>query len=172
MPANKYLSQSGGVITEIQATDASTGATEAGKIVALDSTGKLASTLMPVGLGAETDTVPAYENLAAGDFVNLFPDSGTVKARKADASAPNAGKMAHGFVLAAVTAPANATVYRPSQSNTQLSGMTPGAKQYLSTVGARTETAPTTTGHTSQFLGIALNDSTLSFNPNDPIILA
>jgi hypothetical protein len=148
----------------------SSGAGDAGKIPALDTTGRLDSTFMPVGVNQEVDTIPATENLAAGDFVNIYASNG-IKCRKADAT--TAGKEANGFVLSAVTSPANATVYRISQSNTQLSGMIPGVKQFLATTaGGRTETVPSASGNVIQCLGIAKSATELIFMPSDPIVLA
>jgi hypothetical protein len=169
--ADKYLKQLSGVLTETEAKQTSSGASDAGKIPALDSTGRLDNSLMPVGITAETDLITASESLAAGDFVNLWSSSG-VKARKADASV--SGKEAHGFVLAAVASAGSATVYRLSQSNTQLTGMTPGAKQFLSasTPGGRSETAPSSSGQVVQILGIAKSATELIFSPSSPVVLA
>lgn len=170
MAADKYLKQVNGVITEVAATQTSTGVSEANKIPALDPTGKLDQSLMPVGVAPEADTITASENLAAGDFVNIWNSTG-VKVRKADATV--AGKEAMGFVLAAVTSGQSATVYRSSQTNTQLSGMTPGAKQYLATTaGGRTETAPSAAGNVVQFLGVAKSATELIYNYSMPITLA
>jgi len=167
----KFLTNVSGVITEVQANVTSAGAGDAGKLVALDSTGKLDISAMPVGIGAETDIVTASEALSAGDFVNLWNSTG-IKARKADAS--TSGKQAHGFVLSAVSASASATVFRVSQNNTQLTGMTPGAVQYLSnaTPGGHMETCPSATGQTVQVLGIAKSATELIFAPGPAITLA
>jgi len=170
MAGNKYLSNVNGVLTEVVASQTSAGAGDANKIPALDATGRLDSTLMPVGIGAESDSVTTSEALAAGDFVNLWSSTG-LKARKADAT--TAGKEAHGFVLASALSGAVATVYRISQSNTQLTSMTPGAKQYLATTaGGRTETAPTAAGQVVQILGVAKSATEMIFAPQMPITLA
>ncbi len=169
--ADKYLYQDGGVLKEKEAITQSTGAADAGKIPALDSTGKLDSSMLPTGSGEDTKVVPAYEDLNAGDFVNFFDDSGTVKVRKADASTQ--GKTADGFVLAAVTAGNNATVYL-SGTNTQLSGLSGGSYYYLSatTPGGVSATAPTGSGQVVQRLGKAVSDTEISFHPGEPIVLA
>lgn len=168
---DKFLYQNNGVITEKSSNVTSVGVSDAGKIVALDSTGKLDSSVMPIGLVAEVDIVVASETLSAGDFVNLWTSIG-LKARKTDASV--SGKEAHGFVLAAVASGGNATVYRLSQSNTQLTGMTIGAKQFLSatTPGGHSEIAPSGTGQVIQILGIAKSATELIFAPQPPITLA
>jgi hypothetical protein len=171
MAGNKYIINNAGVLTEVAAIQTSLGAADAGKIPALDPSGRFDTSMMPVGVAPEVDVMPASENLAAGDLVNIWTNAGVANARKADAT--TAGKEAVGFVLAAVTAPANATVYRASQSNTQVSGLTPGAKYFLSTTaGGITATAPSGSGNVVQSIGTAINATTLSFNPGDVIVLA
>jgi hypothetical protein len=127
--------------------------------------------MMPTGIGADTTSAPASENLAAGDFVNLWSDGGTLKARKADAS--TTGKEAHGFVLAAVTSGNSATVYREG-TNTQVSGLTVGSKYYLSaaTAGGIVTTAPSATGNVIQLIGIANSATQINFTQQDVIVLA
>lgn len=155
---------------ETSTVTVSAGAGDATKIPALDGTGKLDMSVMPVGLGAETDIITASEALAAGDYVNIWDSTGA-KVRKADATV--VGKEAHGFVLAAVASAAAATVYRGSQSNTQRTGMTPGQRQYLSTTpGASTPTPPAASGNVVQFLGVAISATALDFMPGQPTILA
>lgn len=168
--AQKFLRILAGVIAELEALVTSGGAGDAGKIVATDSTGKLDQSLMPVGMGADTKILVASENLAAGDKVNIWNDAGTAKARKADAT--TAGKEANGFVLAAVSLGNNATVYFDG-TNTQLSGLTPGAVYYLATVaGQITTTPPSGSGNVVQRVGRALSATELSFEPGEPITLA
>src|SRR5436309_2844527 len=129
MAANKYLAAISGRIKEVFGLVVSTGAPDANKIVALDAAGKLDISVMPAGISAEVTVAAALENLTAGDFVNLVISGGVIKVQKADATT-NA-KPAHGFVLANVTAPANATVYRISQNNTALTGLTIGTDYFL-----------------------------------------
>lgn len=168
--ADKYIRNNSGTLTETEATVSSAGAANAGDIVALDSTGRIDTTMMPVGIGADTATIAASENLAAGDFVNVWSDSGTPKARKADASA--AGKHAHGFVLSAVTAPGNALVYFDAV-NTQVTGQTPG-DVYLSaaTAGLSVSSAPSGTGNVVQRLGVATSATSINVEIQQPIVLA
>ena len=168
--AQKFLRMLAGVIAELEALVTSAGAGDAGKIPALDATGKLDNSLMPVGIGADSKILPASENLAAGDKVNVWNDSGTAKARKADATV--AGKEANGFVLAAVTSGANATVYFDG-TNTQLSGLSPGAVYYLATTaGGVTTTPPSGSGNIVQRVGRALSATELTFEPGEPVTLA
>jgi hypothetical protein len=171
MAGNKFLKLSNGVIKEEAAIQSSAGAGDAGKIPALDASGKLDNSIMPTGIGTETDIIQASENLAGGDFVNIHAVGGAIRARKADATTE--GKEANGFVLSAVTSGQDATVYRISQTNTALTGMTVGAKQYLSvSAGLRTETVPSGSGNVVQYLGVAKSATELIFAPNDPIVLA
>ena len=169
--ADKYLKNNGGILTEEEAATSSSGSEDAGKIPALDSGGRIDSTMMPVGIGADTASVVASENLAAGDIVDIYDNAGTANARKADAS--TAGKYATGFVLAAVTSGQNATVYFEGQNN-QLTGLTAGARMYLSatTPGEIVATAPTGSGQVVQYVGRAINATTIAFEPAQPIVLA
>ena len=200
MAAKKYLSRVAGITTEIQAEDGSTtpaagelvalnasaiiapalvngtissaGAGDSGKFTQLDAAGKLDSTVMPTGVGADTKTFVASETLAAGDLVNIWDDSGTPKVRKADASG-GAAKAADGFVLSGFASAATATVYFDG-TTTGLSGLTGGVRQYLSgsSAGTPTATAPTTSAYNQQSVGKALSSTELSFEAGEIVILA
>lgn len=157
--------------TIVNAVNTSAGAGDGGKLPQLDSTGRLDDSFMPVGIGADVKVLPTSENLAAGDLVNVYDSAGTATARKADATSE--GKEAHGFVLAGSTSPANATVYMEG-TLTGLTSLTPGARQYLdtATAGGRTETAPTSAGNVSQYVGVAISATEISFEPAEPITVA
>jgi hypothetical protein len=157
-----------GILAEARAIDTSSGAGDATKIPALDAAGKLAMGFMPSGFGTDTITVTSSEALSAGDFVNLWNSTG-IKARKADNT--TAGKQAHGFVLAAVSSGASATVYM-SGENTSVTGLTVGARQFLSATGGHTETAPTTAAQVLQIIGVATATTSISFEPMTPITRA
>jgi hypothetical protein len=150
-----------------EALEVSAGAGDAGKMIKTDSTGRIDNSLLPVGIGADTQDVVSFEDLVAGDFVNIFDDGGTPSVRKADATN---GRDANGFVLSGVTAPALATVYFEG-TNTQLSGMTPGARQYLNTSGGITETPKTASGELHQYLGKSSSATTLNVELDDCIVL-
>jgi len=162
-----FLNLEAGKKKRNDALEVSAGAGDAGKIVKTDSTGRFDTSLMPVGIGADTQDIVSFEDLVAGDFVNIFDDGGSPSVRKADASN---GRDANGFVLAGVTAPALATVYFEG-TNTQLSGMTAGARQYLSTAGGVTEIPNTTTGQLHQYLGKASSPTELNIELADCILL-
>jgi hypothetical protein len=169
--ADKYIRNASGLLTETEATVTSAGGANAGDIPALDGTGRLDTSLMPVGVSAEVAIVLASENLAAGDFVNIYDDAGTAKCRKADAS--TSGKRASGFVLSAVTSGQNATVFAPSNANTQVTGATPGDVYLSATVpGGFTSTPPSAAGQIVQLLGVATSATSIMFSPAQPIVLA
>jgi hypothetical protein len=165
---NKYISNNAGTLTEVAANQTSAGAGDAGKIVALDATGKLDQTMMPVGIAADVAVITASEALSAGDFVNVWNSTGA-KARKADAS--TSGKEAVGFVLSAVSNGAAATVYFEG-TNTGVTGLTPGLNFLSTTPGAATATAPSTAGQVVQRIGYATAATALNFEPQEPIVLA
>lgn len=168
--ADKPIQLVSGRLTQVEATVISAGAGNAGDVVALDSSGRLDTTVMPVGVGADTKSVTASENLTGGDFVTIWNDTGTVKARKADAT--TAGKEADGFVLSAVTSGQSALVYFEA-TNTALSSLTPGARYYLSTsAGQVTTTPPSSSGNVVQYVGRAISTTELSFEPDAGVVLA
>lgn len=123
------------------------------------------------GGGASFDTITAGVNIAAGQFVNIYDDAGTAKVRLADAALD---RVAHGFVLAAVTAGNPADVYGIGQLNDQMVGMTPGATQWLSvtTPGDSQSTTPTGSGEIVQALGDAINATEMRFTGDTYTVLA
>ena len=163
----KFLNLENGKKKLDSAIATSAGAGDASKVLMTDGTGRIDSSFLPVGIGADTQEVVSFENLVAGDFVNIFDDGGTPSVRKADASN---GRDANGFVLSAVTAPALATVYFEG-TNTQLSGMTPGTRQYLDTAGGVTETPNTTSGELHQYLGKSSSATELNVEMADCILI-
>lgn len=150
--------------------DASTGAGDAGKVIMTGADGLIDVSLMPVGVGADTLTIQASENLSAGDLVNVYSNAGAARVRKADAT--TSGKEANGYVLSSVTSGNNATVY-VEQKITGLSGLTDGSRYYLATTaGGITTTPPSSSGNVVQFVGRAASDTELIFQPGDPVVLA
>lgn len=166
---DKYLKHNAaGGFEEVEATGLG-GVGQANKIPALDNSGRLDTTMMPTGIGAETSAIEAFGALAAGDMVNVYNDSGTMKVRKADGSSGVA--PANGFVLQAYTTGQTATVYWGGLV-TGLSGLTPGQHFLSTTPGATNHVAPSTAGNIVQRVGIAISADVLMFNPQDPILLA
>lgn len=160
--ADKYLKVGTGVdpIEELEATVSSSGATNAGDIIALNSVGKLDVTVMPQGFGPGVEAIATSETLAIGDLVNIHDNGGTKAVRKADATVT--GKPADGFVLEGFTHPASATVYYEGV-NDQVTGLTIGP-QYLSvTAGKTTATKPSSAGNIQQFVGTATSATSMVF---------
>lgn len=169
MAAKKFLRLVGGKINEVVATITSAGVANDGDLVALDGTGKLDVSVLPTGVGPDVAVIEAFEDVAAGEYVNIFDDGGTVKIRKADNSN---SRDAHGFLKTAVTTGNNATVYFEGP-NDALSGLTLGSRYYLGTAGVATAVAPVApAAQISQFLGIAVNATTINTDIDDCIGLS
>jgi len=128
-----FLALVSGKVKQIFATAVSAGAANADNIVALDSTGKLDMSVMPAGIGANTQVIDASEALSAGSFVQIYANAGAAGVRLADASS---GREANGYVLAAVANAAAATVYPLDGVNSALTGLTPGGTYWLGNAGA------------------------------------
>lgn len=167
--ADKPIYLVSGVPTERELIVTSAGAGDSGKAIALDAAGKLDTSFMPTGIAADTASIVSSESLAAGDFVNIWNDGGTPKVRKADAT--TAGKEAHGFVLAGVTAPAAATVYFEG-NNAQVSGATAGPVYLSTTAGGFTSTPPSTAGNVVQRLGVATAAANINVEVGQHYVLA
>ncbi len=173
MAGNKYVSvDANGFQTETVSIQSSAGVGDAGKIPALDATGLIDSSMMPVGIGADTVILECTENLTAGNFVNIYDVTGTTKCRKADASG-GVAKKADGFVLSAYTSGQNATVYLEGK-NTQCSALVGGTIYFLSgsVAGTPTATVPTTAGYIRQILGKAVSATAINTEIDEPIIRA
>lgn len=135
----------------------------------------LASHTHPIGditgamSAAYPDPIAASEEIADGDFVNLWVDAGLLKMRKADATV--AGKEANGFVKAAVASTFTGTVYH-SGVNDHVTGMTLGDVFLSTTAGKGQASPPSASGNTVQILGKAVSATAVLFNPNSPVVLA
>lgn len=169
MAAPKYLDLVSGIETQKTAVETGPAATPAEQIVSTDATGLISASLLPGSSGGASSIVTS-ENLAAGDFVNVYNNAGTATARKADASV--AGKNANGYVLAGTTSPAAALVYTGGV-NSGVSGATAG-EIYLSaaTPGGFTSTPPSGSGNVVQRIGTAVAATAIAFQPYIPVTLA
>lgn len=134
----KILIRQSGVTRQYTPKDVSTGAADAGNIVALGSNGRIDMTMLPSGIGDGTRLGTASEALQAGNFVQEFAEGGVWSVRKADNSN---GRYATGFVRGSVAAAAQATVYPLDGVNDQLTGLTIGSNYFLGTAGAAIPTA-------------------------------
>jgi hypothetical protein len=148
---------------------ASAGTNDAGKLAALDNSGRLDTTVMPVGIGADTASILTSETLPAGSFVNIWNNFGVAAVRKADATV--SGKEAHGFVLSAYTHPTTAVVYFEG-SNTAVTGATAGNIFLSTAAGGFTSTPPSASGNVVQKLGVATSGMTINVEFAEPIELA
>ena len=171
MAAKSFLRLVSGKIQAIQATVTSAGAGNDGDLIALDATGRIDVSVLPVGVGPDVASIVVSEaaGLAAGDYVNIFDSTGP-KVRLADNSN---GRDAHGFVKSAHADAATAVVYFEGP-NDDLSGLTAGTRMYLGTAGDATATplAPITdAGSIHQLLGIAIDANTINTDIDDCIQL-
>lgn len=149
------------------AASASAGAGDAGKIIKLDSSGRIDSTMMPVGIGADSKMFTASENIAARALVHVLA-SGEI----ANADASN-DRHTVGFAPASIAAAAQGVVHFEG-SITGLSGLTVGARYFLSdtTPGGISATAPAAgAGKCCQEVGVATSATELSFEPQAAYLL-
>ncbi|MFV8336427.1 hypothetical protein ACNQF7_10130 [Flavobacterium sp. RSP29] len=130
MAGQKFFALVANRFKEIAGIQVSTGAADAGKIPALGSTGTFDISLFPAGIGAEVVVAVTSENLAAGNFVNLYSNAGVITLRKTDAT--NNTKPAQGFVITNSTSPASNTMYILGVANDYLSGLAVGTEYVLS----------------------------------------
>ena len=108
-------------------------------------------------------SVEASEDLTAGNFVNLYNNSGTLNMRKANAT--DNTKPAIGYILEDVTSGNSGVVYF-SGINNQLSGLSIGFAYLSTTSGAVTSTKPSSSGNIQQKLGFVLSTTSMIFNQN------
>lgn len=169
--AQGFLARVSGRIQQIVATVISAGSENAGDIVALGSDGKLDQSVLPAGVGANTVTAVASENISAGRFVNLFIDAGTFKMRLADNSN---GRPAWGYVREAFDADEAGSAYRLNTVNAHMTGLTPGSDYWLGTAGGVIATPlnpDTDTGKLCQYLGKASSATELVTVEHAPVYL-
>lgn len=155
------LDSSNGRLGEVNAIASSAGAGDADKIVKLNGSGKIDSTMVEQVDGNDYE-IEASENLAQGDLVNIFNSSG-LKARKADAT--DNTKPANGFAKEAITSGQTGTIHIGNGSLTKTShGFTVAADLFLATTaGAMTETPPSSAGNLVQLVGKAIDTNTIAF---------
>lgn len=173
MAGQRFLARVGGKFKQLQALVQSAGSADAGKVVALGDDGRLDESMMPLGIGAAVDILPASEALGAGEFVNIWSDAGVASVRKADNSN---GRPADGFVKDAFAGSVDAVVYPLDGVNPSLTGLAPGADYWLGTAGTVTDTpldeADGANGNKiSQYLGKALSATELRTDDHSFVIL-
>ena len=180
MADGKYIAidPATGRLKEEQAAQTSAGAGDANKVPRLNANGKIDDTMLPA-LGVASRTINASENLAAGDKVNIYDNSGTEAVRKANAS--DVTKPCHGYVKDAVTSGNPATVYTDGQNTAYPIGSfvaaDVGATVFLSTTGGQvTKTPPAATGNLLQRIGeiveVTATNLVIRFSPDQGITRA
>ena len=172
MANKKFMSIVGGKNELIAGVSSSAGAGNAGDLIALDSTGKLDVSMLPVGVGPDVKVHPASEALAAGNYVNIWNDAGTIKVRLADNSN---GREAHGFVLTSALEGADAVVYFEGPNTAAPIG-TVNNRVYLGVAGGVVTTAldiyaPANEGKLHQFLGIYIDTDEVNTDIDDYVII-
>lgn len=168
---DKLLHRQAGKTKQYRPIQMSAGAADAGKVPALNSAGKVDSSMLDIAEASRP--VLASEALGAGKFVNLFSDGGTLKARLADNSN---NRPAHGFVKMAVEADATGTVSPLDTVNSDLTGLVVGEVYFLGTAGtvitpALDATNDANEGFIDQKLGVAVSDTELVTDDFDYVIL-
>lgn len=167
--ADKYIALVSGIETEVEGTVTGGAVGQAGKIPALDGTGRLDASLMPVGVAPDVYVGSAFETLSPSNPFVYIKSDGTV----ANASGASGGNPCVGFVLLGAAAAAQATVHFEGRV-TGLSGLTVGSRYYLSDTvpGGLTLTPVSGSGKLHQYLGRAISTTTLSFEADDHIVRA
>lgn len=162
MAGNKYLTiGANNIPTMVAASQTSAGAGDAGKLVALNSSGLIDSTMLPSSTAV---TRTASENIAAGGLINEFLST-TIKVRNADNSTY---KPVHGYAPSAITSAASGPVYLfTGPAITGLTGLTVGGECFLDTAGNITQTAPTSAA-LLQKVGVAATSSSVDFMLGPP----
>jgi len=147
-----------GRLQRTSAIASSSGGTDANKLVATNSDGKIDESLLDSAvLDGGGDLITATEALAAGDWVTIYVSSGTRRCKKALAA--DATRPAHGFVREAWTLGQSAKVFRAgTNGNVAASGMSTadiGKMVFLSaaTDGGSTLTPPSSVGNLIQRVG-------------------
>lgn len=173
MATQGFLARVAGKTKQIFAIATSSGAADAGKIPALDGTGRLDGSMMPVGIGANTTQATASEAIGAGKHINFWDNGGTFSMRLADNSN---GRQADGYVTEAVANGAVGTAYPLDGTNAQLTGLTPGTRYWLGTAGGVTgtpldETDAGNVNKVSQYLGVAKSATELVTDDQGYVVL-
>jgi hypothetical protein len=166
--AERYLKTENGRLKSVEAVDESSGGSSAGKIVALDAEGFIAQTMLRE---SATLTLTASESLSGGALVNIWDETGTPSVR--NATNGSSGKECDGFVLDTATAASSVQVYFEGVVS-GLTSLTVGSRYYLGVDGALTTTPPSETdpanvGKVIQYIGRAISETELAFEPDDAI---
>ena len=168
-PANPIVALDAASIASLALADSAVQSVVGGTNVSVDSADPQ-NPIVNVTIPAPTVSIQASENIAAGDFVRLH-DSGGARVRRADNTTASGDGCADGYVLAAVTSGAMASVYFDGRNN-QLTGLAAGDLYVLSTAGDVVEisTLPAVSGTILQVVGTAISATELSVNIQSAIL--
>jgi hypothetical protein len=155
--ADKYIDLGSNGLQRKEATSTSSGAGDAGKIVALNGSGEIDSTMLPT---SNEVSMTCSENITAGQMINIHDSSGA-KVRKASNTSYALRVM--GYATSTALSGNSVTVNLREGLSSDQSGLTIGAKYYLGTAGAITTTPPTAAGTIVQEVGDAKSATELSF---------
>jgi len=164
MANGQFITLENGKQTLKQAPAVSTGTAQASQLIQTDANGLIDPSFLPTGIGDDSSTKPAGEDLSAGDYVAV------VAGEFVKADATNPARPAIGFVQDAFLTGVPATVFHEG-NNTSVTGLVSGTRYYLDAMGAVTDVATTTDGTIHQFLGIACDATTLITEIGDCILL-
>jgi hypothetical protein len=167
MAGNKFLYNNAGQVTEQRGIQITTGVSNAGALVSLNSAGLIDSTMLTAVSALPTQSAAATSAITAGMLTNLYSNAGVLSVRPADSTV--AGSEANSYATANIASGATGTV---NVGEGSLSGLTLGSKYYLGTAGALTVTAPSAAGNVVQPVGIALSATSLDFQINITVIVA
>jgi hypothetical protein len=160
MTVYKYLAVgTNNIPTETTPNTTSAGSADANKLVALNSSGLIDTSMLPTS-SAVTRT--ASEAISAGALISEWNNSGTINVRNADNSTY---KPAHGYAPSAISSSGSGSVYLfNGPAITGLTGLTVGGECFLGTAGAITQTAPAQgSGSLLQKVGVAATATSMDF---------
>ena len=171
---NKYVSlDNDGEFQYTQSINSSAGSGDANKIVSTGSDGKLADSLLPAGIGQNSQMFIAKEALEANKMVNIYrgvhQGGNENLCRKSDNTN---GRAAHGYVKKAYAENASAEIFFDGNIPFGGSAFNVGDDGFLGTDGGVITTSlnpNTTTGKMFQNVGTFIDIGTLHFAPSDPI---
>ena len=165
MANQKFITVEGGVKKLKTSISTTTGtSTDAGKIIATGSDGRLSNEFLPLGVGVDSIILPAYEVIPANSIVAVFNDAGTYKIRLALANTTT-GFSAIGYSIDGATAIGDNVVVYLEGSELAITGATVGQTYFLSdtVAGQTTNVCPTTSGSFIQTLGVIVKNNNLRF---------
>jgi hypothetical protein len=124
--------------------------------------------MLPDGVGPDTSSILASEEVKDGAWVNVWSDAGVFSVRNADATL---GKEVNGYVRKGGLAKALLTVYS-SGRNIAVTGQVPGPVYLQKVPGIGGPISPKGKGVISQRIGTAISETCVIFSPQPPCVLA